>query len=381
MARSLSRAGPLAILLVLFFSAELAKAARLTTILDDHSESTNDLPTDSIDTVLETVSDTAEVNDVVRRFLDTAVGAYPPPPSPEPPQPPAPLDDSLYIDFIDMPAQGAKGTEGRPAKDLVWFDDEDFYDQLKGYKPLQLVARPKRADCSNRQCQRCLGAWKASEKQDTVYVFFRDPVQISKIYIKQLLNPGVAIVQFLRWKAPQKGSTKPRGGAIVLNQTTDSTKCGEVLTVDVPPEVSGIDLTPLKRGSANRIRPIALGATAAASASPSFALLVWVPTTARGLRTFTLTAAPCTLRTPPSTTTTASTTPQLPTKPPTPLRCHGPAFASITVRRLVANINLGWTAVHSARGIHEVRTVLALCTASLLARMLDACVVQGELDI
>ena len=41
MARSLSRAGPLAILLVLFFSAELAKAARLTTILDDHSESTN----------------------------------------------------------------------------------------------------------------------------------------------------------------------------------------------------------------------------------------------------------------------------------------------------------------------------------------------------
>ena len=87
-------------------------------------------------------------------------------------------------------------------------------------------------------------------------------LQISKIYIKQLLNPGVAIVQFLRWKAPQKGSTKPRGGAIVLNQTTDSTKCGEVLTVDVPPEVSGIDLTPLKRGSANRIRPIALGATA-----------------------------------------------------------------------------------------------------------------------
>ena len=48
------------------------------------------------------------------------------------------------------------------------------------YKPLQLVARPKRADCSNRQCQRCLGAWKASEKQDTVYVFFRDPVQVGR---------------------------------------------------------------------------------------------------------------------------------------------------------------------------------------------------------
>ncbi|KAG2438088.1 hypothetical protein HXX76_005697 [Chlamydomonas incerta] len=262
MARSF--AGPLAILLVLFFSAELSKAARLTTILDDSSEASNDLTAaDSIDSVLETVSDTAEAtNDIVRRFLDTAVGAYPPSPAPPSPQPPAPLDDSLYIDFVDMPAQGAKGTE-KPIKQLVWFDDPDFYSQLKGYKPLQLVARPKRANCTEKQCQKCLGAWKASEKQDTVNVFFRDPVQISKIYIKQLLNPGIATVQFLKWKAPQEGATPPRlRGAVVLNQTSDSTQCGDWLTIDVPSDVSGIYLTPTKRGSAEKPKPIGVAKTA-----------------------------------------------------------------------------------------------------------------------
>ncbi|KAG2450708.1 hypothetical protein HYH02_004546 [Chlamydomonas schloesseri] len=255
---------PLAILLVLCFSAELCKSARLTTILDDNKDASNDLTNDEIDSILGTVSDTAEAtNDIVRRFLNTAVGAYPPSPAPPSPAPPAPLDDTLYIDFVNMPAHGAKGTE-KPKKPLVWFDDTDFYtSQLKGYKPLQLVARPKRANCTTRQCQKCLGAWKASAKQDTVSVFFKDPVQISKIYIKQLLNPGVAVVQLLKWKFPPEGSTLPRfRGAVVLNQTSDNTTCGGTLTVDVPSDISGIFLKPHKRGSAEKPKPSAVAATA-----------------------------------------------------------------------------------------------------------------------
>lgn len=74
-------------------------------------------------------------------------------------------------------------------RNLVWYDDEDFRQQLQPTQPLQLVDQRK-PPCS-AECVSCRWTWKAVGDQLQVALFFRDPAQITRVSLKSIKNSGV----------------------------------------------------------------------------------------------------------------------------------------------------------------------------------------------
>ncbi|EFJ41864.1 hypothetical protein VOLCADRAFT_107521 [Volvox carteri f. nagariensis] len=175
------------------------------------------------------------------------VGAtYPPPP---------PKSESTKISVVNMTAYGAAGK----TRDLVWYDDADFREQLKPLSALQLVDQTK-TPCPAK-CGACELAWKATRSNLQVAVFFRDPVQIARIYLKQIKNSGIITIQFIKWVYPPTGAIAGNVGRTVWNVTDDTSMCQSVLVVRVPPKKSGVN-KPVPTGFNRRSLPPSLASTA-----------------------------------------------------------------------------------------------------------------------
>ncbi|EFJ47334.1 hypothetical protein VOLCADRAFT_92109 [Volvox carteri f. nagariensis] len=176
------------------------------------------------------------------------------PPSPKPPSPAAP-PPSLFIKVTNVSAHGARGS----SRSLVWNDDGDFKSQLTKQSPLQLVY-PAKPSCPTT-CTACQYAWKATADQLSVAVFFKEPIQISRIYLKQIRNSGVITVQFIRWVYPPRGVVEGNLGRTVWNVTDDTSMCQSVLAINVGPAKSGMNLAVPAGGSPANL-PTKLQATA-----------------------------------------------------------------------------------------------------------------------
>ncbi|EFJ47335.1 hypothetical protein VOLCADRAFT_92110 [Volvox carteri f. nagariensis] len=176
------------------------------------------------------------------------------PPSPKPPSPAAP-PPSLFIKVTNVSAHGARGS----SRSLVWNDDGDFKSQLTKQSPLQLVY-PAKPSCPTT-CTACQYAWKATADQLSVAVFFKEPMQISRIYLKQIRNSGVITVQFIRWVYPPRGVVEGNLGRTVWNVTDDTSMCQSVLAINVRPAKSGMNLAVPAGGSPANL-PTKLQATA-----------------------------------------------------------------------------------------------------------------------
>ncbi|GIL66808.1 hypothetical protein Vafri_20325 [Volvox africanus] len=175
----------------------------------------------------------------------------PPPPSPPPRTPPSgPAPNPSKVMVVNMTAFGAKGR----SRNLVWYNDPDFRDQLRPRAPLQLVDQQK-PNCPPK-CGACQFAWKATRNNMEVYVFFKDPVQISKIFLKQIKNSGVITIQMLKWVYPPQGFTDSSLlGRTVWNVTDDTSMCQSVLVVRIPPKKSGINKPVPPTGSQENLPP------------------------------------------------------------------------------------------------------------------------------
>ncbi|KAG2433870.1 hypothetical protein HXX76_008223 [Chlamydomonas incerta] len=182
---------------------------------------------------LESLAQALNAYDVYKQF---------PPPSPPPPPPPA----ITHLALNGMPAAGAPGRKNRT---LVWWDDPDFGQQSGNGSPLQLVRRNK-PKCPNT-CTKCRSAWEATGKQPRTAVFFRDPVQLSRISIKQTRNVGVVKVQLLKWVYPPEGIVNATTlGAVVFDnpKATNRSACKVLQNITIPN--SGLNLTVPASGSA-----------------------------------------------------------------------------------------------------------------------------------
>eukprot|EP00198_Chlamydomonas_reinhardtii_P010461 XP_001699798.1 predicted protein [Chlamydomonas reinhardtii] len=114
------------------------------------------------------------------------------------------------------------------------------------------------------KCAGCDKAWKAGTNNVlTLPIFFKEPTQVSKIYIKQIRNSGVVKVQLLKWMgAPSTGQVTGNVlGKTVYNVTKDTSKCQSVLVVRVGPKKSGINL-PVPAGGSQAKLPTKLAAKA-----------------------------------------------------------------------------------------------------------------------
>lgn len=76
---------------------------------------------------------------------------------------------------------------------VVWWTDGDFESQRKAVwnSPLNLVWRGKAA-CG--KCGACGRAWKPRGDKFSVQLFFREPVQLDEIRIRQVWHAGVTEV-------------------------------------------------------------------------------------------------------------------------------------------------------------------------------------------
>ncbi|GLI59911.1 hypothetical protein VaNZ11_001956, partial [Volvox africanus] len=119
----------------------------------------------------------------------------PPSPPPRPPSP-APPPPPLFIKFNNLTGQGARGKD----RSLVWNDAIDFKQQLASLSPLQLVDLAK-PTCPST-CTACPYSWKATPRDLSVAIFFKEPMQVTKVSLKQIKNSGVIMVQFLKWVFP-----------------------------------------------------------------------------------------------------------------------------------------------------------------------------------
>eukprot|EP00198_Chlamydomonas_reinhardtii_P004609 XP_001693945.1 predicted protein [Chlamydomonas reinhardtii] len=185
-------------------------------------------------------------------------GTNPPSPPPRPPRPPpvdlkalekqlgakkiaagfpppprgSGLEGAPFLNFRNLTGQGSVGK----TRALVWNTDADFKNELTPYGPLQLVDLNK-TDCTAGKalCAGCAQAWKATSSVVSVPIFFKDPMNINRIYIKQLKNSGVVKVQALKWSYPAAGvvSDATLGRVLYTKPTDDSTACQTWLTVRV----------------------------------------------------------------------------------------------------------------------------------------------------
>ncbi|GIL83272.1 hypothetical protein Vretimale_11290 [Volvox reticuliferus] len=175
-----------------------------------------------------------------------------PPPSPPSPTPPPP---PLFIKFKNLTGQGARGKD----RSLVWNDDIDFKQQLTNLSPLQLVDLAK-PNCPST-CTACPYAWKAAPRDLSVAIFFKEPMQITRVSLKQIKNSGVITVQFLKWVFPPRGVLPGNIARTVWNVSDDTSMCQSVLVVRIGPKRSGINL-PVPAGGSQENLPAKLQATA-----------------------------------------------------------------------------------------------------------------------
>ncbi|EFJ47352.1 hypothetical protein VOLCADRAFT_105152 [Volvox carteri f. nagariensis] len=186
----------------------------------------------------------------------------PPPPSPPPPAQPNPLTPSLTRPPVPSPPlpvapityfesilpMGARGK----TRSLVWYDDDDFRDQLTPKSALQLVFRRK-APCPDR-CANCNRAWKATANQLSVALFFKDPVQLTALTIKQVKNPNIQLVQLIKWTGKPTGSFPESAiGPVIYNVTSNRVPCGSELRIDIPAVKSGINQNPPPTADVNNL--------------------------------------------------------------------------------------------------------------------------------
>jgi hypothetical protein len=146
----------------------------------------------------------------------------------------------------------AYGTVGR-TRSLAWYDDSDFQEQLETQSALQLVDQQK-PHCPAK-CGACKWAWKASANKLKVALFFKDPVQISKIFLKQIKNSGIITVQMIKWVYPAQGVVEGNLGRTVWNVTDDTSMCQSVLVVRIPAKSSGINMPVAEDGSQENLHP------------------------------------------------------------------------------------------------------------------------------
>ncbi|KAG2432641.1 hypothetical protein HXX76_008981 [Chlamydomonas incerta] len=220
----------------------------------------------------------------------------PPPPSPRPGaaalrgQPP--LAPTLFAYFDSMLAPGAQGR----SREVVWYDDSDFLEERQDGTPLNLVWRNKTACFTRPTCGACSRAWGATAAPYVVTLYFRDPVQLATIAIRQVNAPAVKSVQLLPWPAVNiSGAPAPRAGFLgtpVFNETKDITPCPGTLTVTLPRKRSGL-AEPVPAGGSQYGLPKALrrsavgGVVITLSAPPAGAsqrtVVEWVRFTGRAL--------------------------------------------------------------------------------------------------
>ncbi|KAG2445104.1 hypothetical protein HYH02_008971 [Chlamydomonas schloesseri] len=174
----------------------------------------------------------------------------PPPSPPRPPSPPPPrVRNATFLSFDNATGQG---TVMGPSRPVVWRNDPNFASLLTPGSPLYLVD-PFKAACP-AECAACDLAWKVTANGQTQPIFFREPMQLSRIYIKQVRNSGVIRVQLLKWGgAPSTGQvTGDVLGRVVYNVTKDASACRSVLVVRIGPKKSGIKLpVPMGGSQAN----------------------------------------------------------------------------------------------------------------------------------
>ncbi|KAG2446423.1 hypothetical protein HYH02_008416 [Chlamydomonas schloesseri] len=158
---------------------------------------------------------------------------FPPPPKA------SGLENPPFLNFRNLTGQGSRGK----TRSLVWNTDADFYTQLTPYSPLQLVDLNK-TDCTTGKavCAACAQSWKATATDLTVPIFFKDPMNINRIYIKQLKNTGVVKVQALKWVYPATGAVTPDMlGRVLYERPSDtSAACLSWLTVRIGKVKSGV---------------------------------------------------------------------------------------------------------------------------------------------
>ncbi|GLC48350.1 hypothetical protein PLESTB_000086600 [Pleodorina starrii] len=142
-----------------------------------------------------------------------------------------------------MTGQGARGK----TRSLVWNDDLDFAQELARNAPLQLVDLTKPA-CPD-SCGACPYSWKCTASQLSVTVFFKEPMQITRIFLRQIKNSGVITVQFLKWVYPPMGVVEGNIGRTIWNVTDDTSMCQSVLVLRIGPKKSGINLNVTADGS------------------------------------------------------------------------------------------------------------------------------------
>ncbi|KAG2436510.1 hypothetical protein HXX76_006808 [Chlamydomonas incerta] len=181
-----------------------------------------------------------------------------PPPSPPPPSPPLPpMRNLTFLNFDNATSAGTVGAN----RSVVWRSDPDYASLLSPGSPLYLVD-PFKPVCPAK-CAACDLAWKASSGQLTLPLYFKEPMQLSKIYIKQVRNSGVIKIQLLKWMgAPSTGQVTGNAlGRTIYNVTKDTTMCQSVLVVRVGPKKSGIN-TPVPVGGSQAKLPKQLASKA-----------------------------------------------------------------------------------------------------------------------
>eukprot|EP00198_Chlamydomonas_reinhardtii_P012523 XP_001701860.1 flagella associated protein [Chlamydomonas reinhardtii] len=136
---------------------------------------------------------------------------------------------------------------------VVWYNDPNFSSLVSNLSPLNLI-NPFKPSCPLK-CEGCPYTWRASDDMTVVPLFFRDPVQISRIFIKQVRNSGVVKVQFIKWTgSPSNGNYAPDLGRVIYNVTKDTTKCQSVLAIRVGPKKSGVNMAVPTGGSQSNIQ-------------------------------------------------------------------------------------------------------------------------------
>ncbi|KAG2454197.1 hypothetical protein HYH02_001232 [Chlamydomonas schloesseri] len=236
------------------------------------------------------------VNGVDRSAGVIASFFAPPPPSPRPGasalrgQPP--LAPKLFAYFDSMLAPGAPGR----SREVVWYDDSDLLKERLDGTPLNLVWRNKSACFTRPTCGACSRAWGATAAPYSVTLYFRDPVQLATIAIRQVNAPAVKMVQLLPWPAVNiTGAPAPRSGFLgtpLFNEATDITPCPGTLTITLPRKRSGLaEVVPVAGSQAELPRALQRtavgGVVITLSAPPTAAsqrtVVEWVRFTGRAL--------------------------------------------------------------------------------------------------
>ena len=76
---------------------------------------------------------------------------------------------------------------------------------------------PWKPECPAK-CAACPFSWKATAGSLVVPIFFKEPMNINRIFIKQVRNSGVVKVQYIKWTgAPSNGNYAPDLGRVIYN--------------------------------------------------------------------------------------------------------------------------------------------------------------------